>query len=249
MNTFYHEQHSFNSPIPDDINEQLAIYDNSLLNALSKLLKILIAIPRQNSPNNIEYFRQNLLDEIELFQQKCIYLDYHPSIVEKSCFVICAALDEAILYSTWGESIRWENFSLLSKIFAQRNGGEIFFQLLEQACRQPKKLIDFIELQYLLLMLGFQGKYRLGNNSLLHDLKLSTYIILKHYRTENSGNIINQITPINKVKRPARFFSISQLLFIVLFILLSGYLTCEYYYFLQSKILMEQFISFPDIYK
>ena len=127
--------------------ENLAIYDNPLLNASSELLALLVSLSRQGTPRDIDDFRQQLLDSIADFKRRGLFLDYHPNVIEKSCFVLCTAFDETILYTVWGEQSGWENNSLLSKVFNQRDGGEVFFHLLEQARRQPSKLVDFLELQ------------------------------------------------------------------------------------------------------
>ena len=127
--------------------DNLSVYNSSLLNSATELFAILVTLSRQGEPRDINRFRQRLLDEISVFRQRGAHLEYHPSIIEKSCFVLCAAFDEAILYTQWGESARWENHSLLSKVFSQRNGGEAFFTLLDKASQQPAKLVDFLELQ------------------------------------------------------------------------------------------------------
>ncbi len=70
--------------------EQLAIYDNPLLNAGSGLLALLVSLPRQGSPLDIDGFRQQLLDGIADFKRHGLFLDYHPSVIEKKvalCYV------------------------------------------------------------------------------------------------------------------------------------------------------------------
>ncbi|EPR4993802.1 type IVB secretion system protein IcmH/DotU [Vibrio navarrensis] len=222
--------------------DNLAVYGSPLLNAATELLGTLVTLPRQGAPRDIERFRQRLLDAIMTFRQRGIYLEYHPSIVEKSCFVLCAAFDEAILYTAWGAKARWENHSLLSKVFSQRNGGEAFFQLLEKASQQPGKLVDFIELQYVLLMLGFQGRYRHRDEHVLHEIKSDVYAIIRHYRSE-------AILPVPRTpelpegKQPWRMLSVGKTLALVFLVLAGGYGASEYWYYNRSQPIIEQFSS------
>ena len=217
----------------------LVIYGSPLLNAASDLLGILVTIPRQTEPKDVDRFRQNLLEGIADFRQNGIHLEYHPSIIEKSCFVLCAAFDEAILYTTWGDRVRWENHSLLSKVFSERNGGEVFFQILDKACQQPAKLVDFIELQYVMLMLGFQGRYRDRDESLLHEIKSEVYNIVSDYRFE-SNLPIPRTPSLPETKRPIQLLSLKKLvLFLVAFMILA-YTASEYMYFDRSRQVIDE---------
>ncbi|MCG8477038.1 MAG: DotU family type IV/VI secretion system protein, partial [Cytophagales bacterium] len=59
----------------------------------------------------------------------------------------------------WGQQSGWANDTLLSRLYGGRNGGELFYLLLDQAQTQPELLADFLELQYVILRLGFEGRY------------------------------------------------------------------------------------------
>ncbi|MHC6527696.1 type IVB secretion system protein IcmH/DotU [Vibrio proteolyticus] len=220
--------------------ESLAVYGSPLLNAATELLGILVTVPRQGSPRDIDRFRQKLLDAIALFRQRGLYLEYHPSIVEKSCFVLCAAFDEAILYTAWGERARWENHSLLSKVFSQRNGGEAFFALLDKASQQPGKLVDFLELQYVLLMLGFKGRYRHDDESPLHEIKSDVYALIRHYRSE-SALPVPRTPELIEGKKPWRMLSMGKTLALATLIAAAGYGASEYWYYNRSQPILQQF--------
>lgn len=220
--------------------ETFAVYDSPLLNAATELLGMLVTLPRQTNPRDIERFRQRLLDAIVVFRQRGLYLDYHPSVIEKSCFVLCAAFDEAILYTSWGEQARWENHSLLSKVFSQRNGGEAFFVLLEKANQQPAKLVDFLELQYVLLMLGFKGRYRHEDENQLHEIKSNVYGIIRNYRAENVL-LVPKTPELIVGKQPWRMLSFSKMLGLAALCLGLSYGASEYWYSNRSQPILHQF--------
>ncbi|MPY26912.1 DotU family type IV/VI secretion system protein [Shewanella psychropiezotolerans] len=222
--------------------DKLTAYGNPLLNTAAELLAILVSIPRLGAPRHIERFRQKLLDTIGVFKEKGLSLDYHPSIIEKSCFVFCAAFDEAILNTDWGVKACWENYSLMSKVFSQRNGGEAFFSLLENAALQPAKLTDFIELQYILLMLGFKGRYRYRDESALHEIKSQTYHLLRPYRSEKLTLTPN--TPeLIKRKQPWLLLSKRKVALLVMLTILFSYVFSEYQYRELSQPVLAQLDS------
>ncbi len=223
----------------ENLINNLVIYGSPLLNAAADLLGILVSIPRQSEPQNVDRFRQNLLEGVARFRQNGIHLEYHPSVIEKSCFVLCAAFDEAILYTHWGEKVRWENHSLLSKLFSERNGGEVFFQILDKACQQPGKLVDFIELQYVMLVLGFEGRYREHDEGILHEIKSDVYTIVSDYRSE-SNLPIPRTPKLPEFKVPIQLIGLKKLgIFMLLFVVI-GYSASEYLYFDRSRQVIDE---------
>jgi len=223
----------------DSVLDDLHLYDSPLLDAAGDLLSILVTIPRQGVPRNIERFRQQVLDGISEFKNKGLYLDYHPSVIDKSCFVLCAAFDEAVLYTRWGQASRWENYSLLSKVFSQRNGGEAFFVLLNKAKEQPTKLVDFLELQYVLMMLGFKGRFRHGEENELNEIKAETYSVIRHFREEKP--LLSPQTPeLKNGKQPTRPLSLTKSLILMGSLLLLAYAASEYWYLNRSEPFIRQ---------
>lgn len=222
--------------------ENLTIYGNPLLNASSELLGLLVSLPRLATPLDIDAFRQQLLDGIADFKRRGLFLDYHPSVIEKSCFVLCAAFDECILYTHWGEQVRWENHSLLSKVFNQRDGGEVFFTLLDQARRQPSKLVDFLELQYVLIMLGFLGKYRHSERRKINELQSELYSVIRFYREESALPVPAPVI-VTEARKPWQFLSVSKLLLISGLVVLGSYAFSEFWYKNRSEATLSAFTS------
>nr|WP_284676540.1 type IVB secretion system protein IcmH/DotU [Vibrio sinus] len=216
----------------------LDIHSSPLLNAASELIGILVTLPRQGTSRNVSRFRQILLDGLTSFRTRGKHLDYHPNVIEKSCFVLCAALDEAILHTAWGEQARWENHSLLSSLFSQRNGGEAFFVVLENATQQPSKLLDFIELQYVLLQLGFKGKFRHEGDVPLHEISADAYTLIRKYRGDSSLPVPLKPEIIQR-KQPRRILNIYRVLSLACCVALTGFILSEYWYANQVKPMIE----------
>ncbi|CAA0084112.1 Uncharacterised protein [BD1-7 clade bacterium] len=232
--------------LPIDTGHELGlqIYQNPLLNAASELISYLISLSRVTTPENGEQVRQTLIDKLVAFRQQGLFLDYHPSVIDKSCFVLAAALDEVILHSEWGEALSWENESLLSRIFNQRDGGEVFFDLLEQAKLQPSKLVDFLELQYIILCTGFLGRYRavenVGSTSEIARYKAELYDLIQHFRPPPvmTASSESQRIPF----RPPKKRQFLKTWFIAAIILMtSGWITSWFFYQHEEAELVEAF--------
>jgi type VI secretion system protein ImpK len=77
-------------------------------------------------------------------------------------YVLCASLDDVVLNTPWGAQGGWAARSLVSTFHQQVQAGERFFQLLDQMKQTPGTNLPVLELMYLCLALGFQGRYRLS---------------------------------------------------------------------------------------
>ena len=140
--------------------QNFSAFDNNLVNLSASLLAILTTLSQQKDPQNLPELHQYLLRSIGELHNLGLQAGYAPRFMEKACYVLCAAFDEEIMNTAWGQAACWENHSLVAQLFQQRNAGEIFFTLLDQARQNTPRMIDFIELQYLLLRLGFCGRYQ-----------------------------------------------------------------------------------------
>ena len=61
----------------------------------------------------------------------------------------------------WGVDSGWGQRSLLRVYHNEASGGERFFVLLDQLMARPQEYRDLLELFYVLLCMGFKGKYHL----------------------------------------------------------------------------------------
>ena len=75
-------------------------------------------------------------------------------------YVLCTLLDEAAASTPWGGSGTWASHSLLVMFHNETWGGEKFFQLLAKLAEDPAANRDLLELMYVCLALGFEGRYR-----------------------------------------------------------------------------------------
>jgi len=136
---------------------------NPLEHAASGLLALLTQINHSHHHPDANTLRNKVIGEIKQFQNTAIAADIDQETVFTARYVLCTALDEAVLNTPWGSNSGWSQKSLLSSFHKEVSGGERFFQLLKTFGQNPSKNISILELMYLCLALGFEGRYRIEN--------------------------------------------------------------------------------------
>ncbi|GLQ32876.1 type IVB secretion system protein IcmH/DotU [Litoribrevibacter albus] len=180
---------------------------NKLLNACAEMLSMCVVVTRIPKPDDLHQHQQVLKGAISELKHRIAALDYPPSVADKTCFLFCVVLDEFIMHCEWGEDSGWENHTLLSELFGMRNGGEQFFQVTEKALRQPNQLMDWLELVYIFLKMGFRGQYRLRGREKLDALTHQLELLLNPYRKASSMTPVPpmELPAVRKPHRRARF--------------------------------------------
>ncbi|MDD7804329.1 MAG: type IVB secretion system protein IcmH/DotU [Endozoicomonas sp. (ex Botrylloides leachii)] len=194
--------------------------ENQLLNISSEFIALLTTLPQYESNEYLPDLYQYIAKGMRALHNKGVRIDYSPRLMEKACYVICAAFDEEIMNSNVGQATFWENKTLVSGLFKQRNSGEFFFILMEQALQNSSRMIDFIELQYLLLRLGFKGKYANTQEHKLVELTNRLFDVISNHRQNRENK--NEIQPVHSPWKPIRQPSPIKLLpFIVILLFIS----------------------------
>ena len=80
-------------------------------------------------------------------------------------YALCAVLDDAAGATPWGRD--WLKQGLLSELHGDAAGADKFFALLDPMVAQPRQYKDLLELFYVCLALGYEGRYRGGEGGRL----------------------------------------------------------------------------------
>jgi type VI secretion system protein ImpK len=101
-------------------------------------------------------------------------------------YALCTVLDEAVLNTPWGAQSDWSTQSLLVTFHREAAGGEKFFQILQRVSGEPQRYRSLLELLYVCLALGFEGKYRLDERGAarLADAREALYRRIEGVREE-----------------------------------------------------------------
>ena len=134
---------------------------NPLISAASKLLGAIIKLRTTMNHNNVPDLHKRLTREIQSFEREAKQLSLPQETVLTARYLLCSVVDEIVLSTPWGTASGWSQHSLLSLFHKDTFGGEKCFQILQRTLETPGSHIELLELFYLCLSLGFQGKYRL----------------------------------------------------------------------------------------
>jgi len=84
----------------------------------------------------------------------------------------------------------------------ETNGGEKFFVLLERMKSYPGENLEMLELMYLLLSLGFEGKYRVVSRGRdkIEQIRDELYRLIRQYRGDYERELSASWKGIGKTK-------------------------------------------------
>ena len=132
---------------------------NPLVASASVLLNAVPTIRRSLHHDDPSGLRANLLRAIAAFESRARAAGASAEHVLIGRYALCTVLDEAVAHMPWGASPEWVQRSLLVTLHREGFGGEKFFQLLEKAMEDTRRNIDLLELLYVCIALGFEGRY------------------------------------------------------------------------------------------
>jgi type VI secretion system protein ImpK len=94
------------------------------------------------------------------FEQTALQAGALPRQVALARYVLCTAIDEAVLTTSWGAGSEWTKSSLLAMFHGETWGGEKVFLIIDRALEDRVDQAELLELCHLIMVLGFQGRYR-----------------------------------------------------------------------------------------
>ena len=166
---------------------------NPLVAAASSLLSEVVRLKHSYEGEDLHALNQRVSGELKLFEHRALHDGAESSQVMAARYVLCTAIDEAVVTTPWGNESEWSQMSLLSSFHNETFGGEKFFQLLERLSRNPVKHLPMLELMYLCLSLGFEGKYRVMPRGMLEleAVRDSLYRQIRQLR----GDVPREVSP------------------------------------------------------
>lgn len=166
---------------------------NPLVAVASALLSEIVRLQQSYEREDLYILKDRLTSEIKRFEHRALQEGAESSQVMAARYVLCTALDEAVVTTPWGNESEWSQMSLLSSFHNETFGGEKFFQLLERLSRDPVKHLPMLELMYICMSLGFEGKYRVLPRGMLEldSIRDSLYRQIRQLR----GDVPRDISP------------------------------------------------------
>ncbi len=178
---------------------------NPLEAAAAPLLSLIMRLKNTPTHPDPEQLRLKMIEEIKAFTHNAGHQGIHEKIVFRARYVLCTTLDEVVLNTPWGRASEWSENSLLVTFHKETWGGEKFFELLDAILPDPRKNLHLLELMYLCLAFGFQGRYRLldDGRSRLEEQRERAYNAIRTARGEferelspHWRGVVNQRNPL-----------------------------------------------------
>lgn len=173
------------------MNEFLTTGMNPLVQAATPLLVLAGRLRGQVAQADIDALRRQTTQEIRAFEDRARAAGLPPEDILAARYALCTVIDEAVMNTPWGAQSGWSSQSLLVTFHKEAAGGEKFFQVLERVSGEASRYVSLLELLYVCLALGFEGKYRLDSRGAakLADIKADLYRRIQSVRGPAETNL------------------------------------------------------------
>src|SRR5262249_2831094 len=164
-------------------------FNNPLVVAASPLLKIILQLRASMEHPNPSALRKRLARGIREFEARARDGASTAKVITAR-YALCTLIDENAANTPWGASGAWAQHGLLELFHGETEGGEKFFQILARLAENPQANLDVLELMYVCLQFGFEGRFRVvegGSHQLEAIRQRLLSIILKQRELETTS--------------------------------------------------------------
>ncbi|MEC4750116.1 type IVB secretion system protein IcmH/DotU [Methylomicrobium sp. Wu6] len=139
----------------------------------------------------VDALRQRATSEVTLFENRLLQSGVSADHTRMASYALCSFLDETILNTPWGSQSNWGHQSLLISFHREAWGGEKFFDIVAALVKQPAQNLALIELAYLFISLGFEGKYRVLTNGVneLEKYRAELYQLIQRVKGDGEREL------------------------------------------------------------
>jgi len=142
----------------------------TLLSLFNDLLVLGTSLKTAADCGDPQSLRSHLLERLYQANQAGNDMGMPRETLRLARYAVAAYLDEMVMMSQWPKKRQWPTMSLQSELFSTETAGQGFFQFLEEIWREHPQNADLLELYYLCLALGFEGKYKVQGRDQLKAL-------------------------------------------------------------------------------
>src|SRR5215471_19264545 len=133
---------------------------NPLVAAASVLLGLASRVRGTVSQRDVEGLRDRVVRELKAFEAKASATGLPRELLRSAHYALSATIDDLVLSTPWGAQSSWAKRSMVSTFHNEVVGGERFYEILNQLHKNPGRSADVLELMYVCLALGFEGRLR-----------------------------------------------------------------------------------------
>jgi type VI secretion system protein ImpK len=133
---------------------------NPLLAAANVLLGLVAKLRSTASHPDPAGLRRQLLERIAEFESHAAGAGVAAHHISAARYLLCSFIDEVVDATPWAAASVWAQTNLLQEFHDERWGGDKAFKLLDRLARDTAANRHLLELFYVCLALGFEGRLR-----------------------------------------------------------------------------------------
>ncbi|WP_375175999.1 type IVB secretion system protein IcmH/DotU [Pseudooceanicola sp.] len=137
---------------------------NRINAAASTLFSLISRIRNRAQHMDPDKLRRSVVAEVRAFENRALQAGIDAQDVKIARYALCATLDDVVLNTPWGGQSVWAQQSMVGTFHKETVGGDRFYDLLARLEQEPGKNIDLLELLFVCLSLGFEGRLRVEQN-------------------------------------------------------------------------------------
>jgi type VI secretion system protein ImpK len=166
---------------------------NPVVAAASVLLGLASRIRGTATQKDVEGLRDRVVRELKTFEANASATGLPRELVRTAHYALSATVDDLVLSTPWGSQSSWAKRSMVSTFHNEVVGGERFYEILNQLHKNPGRSADVLELMYICLALGFEGRLRVTGRGTSEHSRVREGV----YRTlrERRGDFERDLSP------------------------------------------------------
>lgn len=166
---------------------------NPLVAAAAPLLGLVRRLRLSSGQGHIEDLRRRVIEAIKTFEKRAQGANLPAEAARAAHYALCATVDDIVLNTPWGGNSGWSRSGMVSTFHLDVSGGERFFDLLNHLLGDPAANGQALELMYLCLSLGFEGRLRVLPQGALEHARIRDRL----YRTlgQQKGETERELSP------------------------------------------------------
>lgn len=150
------------TPSPAGGADTIVFGQTPLVASAAPLLQLLARLRNTYTQPDPAELHDRAVRQIRAFEAQAREAGVPAEQIRPAHYALCASLDDVVLNTPWGSAGGWGQRSLVSTFHQEVQSGERFFDVLGKLRESPGTFLPVLELMYLCISLGFQGRYRLS---------------------------------------------------------------------------------------
>jgi type VI secretion system protein ImpK len=166
---------------------------NPIVAAASVLLGLASRVRGTTTQKDVEGLRDRVVRELKTFEANVSATGLPRELVRTAHYALSATIDDLVLSTPWGGQSSWAKRSMVSTFHNEVVGGERFYEILNHLHKNPGRSADVLELMYVCLALGFEGRLRITGRGTSEHSRVRDGV----YRTlrERRGDFERELSP------------------------------------------------------